>query len=276
MKRGLVKKKHDLRIELAVRNIVVIASGKGGVGKTLASVNLAVELGKRGYRVGLLDGDMTGPSVPIMTGTAGVKAEVRDRTFKMVPVEACGIKCISTGHFIVGSEQIAWRGPMIHSTMIQFLRDVDWGELDYLVIDSSPGTSDSHLTFIQAVDVTGVIFVTTPQYVALDVVKRAVKMFKDCYVPMLGVVENMTAFICSHGSAYNIFGSGGGQLIADQFGIPLLGQIPLDQRVQGEVGMPLVLSAPDSVPGQAFRKVVDAVVAEIGISDQLRAGHART
>ncbi len=224
-----------------VKNIIAVASGKGGVGKSTVSVNLAVALARDGASVGLLDADITGPNIPLMLGVDGQPQA--SETNKIVPLERHGVKVISIQFFVPEGQPIVWRGPLVGGAIQQFLRDVEWGDLDYLVIDLPPGTSDAQLTLAQAVPISGTVLVTTPQEVSLIDVGKALAMLKRMSVPVIGIVENMTAFACPHcGELTEIFGRGGGERFAKQHGIEFLGGIPLDVTVRqgGDVGVPAV------------------------------------
>ena len=247
-----------------VRNVVAVSAGKGGVGKTTVSVNVALALHQAGARVGILDADVYGPNVPIMIGAQGVQpGTVGD---KIGPIPAYGLKTISIGNLITEDQAVMWRGPMLSSAIRQFLYDVAWGELDYLVVDLPPGTGDAQLSLAQSIPLTGAVIVTTPQDVSIADVGRGIKMFKQLRVPVLGVVENMSGFICAHcGERTDIFGSGGGEELASRTRLPFLGAIPLDPRIRtgGGVGQPLMVAAPDSPVGQLFRNVASHIAAEV-------------
>src|SRR4026207_477228 len=220
--RGLGEK---LVIE-GVRNIVAVSSGKGGVGKSTVAVNLAVSLALDGARVGLMDADVYGPNVPIMLGASDARPEVEGN--KLVPIEACGVKFMSMALLQPGDKPMIVRGPILHGLVKQFLSDVKWGELDYLIVDMPPGTGDVQLSLAQLVPVQGAVLVTTPQDVAIADVGRALRMFETVAIPILGVVENMSYFIAPDtGNRYDIFGEGGGKRLADQYGVPFLGSVPL-------------------------------------------------
>src|ERR671916_1499328 len=222
-----------------VKNIIAVASGKGGVGKTTVSANLAVALAMEGATVGLLDADITGPNVPLMLGVEG--APVASPDGKISPLERYGVKVISIQFFVPEGQPIVWRGPLVGGAIQQFLRDVDWGELDYLVIDLPPGTSDAQLTLAQAIPISGTVLVTTPQEVALMDVAKALAMFRRMSVPVMGLVENMSAFVCPHcGEATEIFGRGGGERFAQRNELEYFGGIPLDIKVRqgGDAGVP--------------------------------------
>jgi ATP-binding protein involved in chromosome partitioning len=249
-----------------VKNIVAVASGKGGVGKSTVSVNLAVALAQAGASVGLLDADITGPNIPMMLGLEGQPKASENN--KIVPLERHGVKAISIQFFVPEGQPIVWRGPLVGGAIQQFLRDVEWGELDYLVIDLPPGTSDAQLTLAQAVPLSGAVLVTTPQEVSLSDVTKALAMFKRLSVPILGIVENMTAFICPHcGEATEIFGRGGGERFAEQHGIDFLGGVPLDITVRqgGDVGVPAVAQREPGPAARALTAVAGAVAARVSV-----------
>jgi ATP-binding protein involved in chromosome partitioning len=247
-----------------VAHVIAVASGKGGVGKSTVAVNLALALGELGNRVGLLDADVYGPSVPLMLGLTERPRSTEER--RIIPLDALGLKVISLGLFIDDKTPVIWRGPMINKLLTQFLRDVDWGELDYLVLDLPPGTGDAQLTITQQVPLTGGVIVTTPQDVALLDVKRGITMFQQVNAPVLGVIENMSYHICSGcGHRAELFGHGGGAAMARQFGIPLLGEIPLvrDIREAGDTGKPIVAAQPQHPQSQAFRAIAQRIVEEV-------------
>lgn len=229
-----------------VKNIIVVCSGKGGVGKSTISVNLALGLSKTGARVGIIDADIYGPSIPLMLGLQDAKPRIKDINGKptIIPVEKFGLKVLSIGFLVDASQAVVWRGPMVSSALRQFVSDCAWGELDYLIIDLPPGTGDVHLTLVQTVPVTGAIVVTTPQEVAIADARKAAAMFNmpNINVPIIGVVENMAWFTPEElpDNKYFIFGKGGGQALADELQIPLLGQIPLIQGIRegGDSGIP--------------------------------------
>jgi ATP-binding protein involved in chromosome partitioning len=232
-----------------VKNLVAVASGKGGVGKTTVAVNLAIALVKLGYKVGLMDADVYGPNVPLMLGTTAEPRATEDR--RIFPVEAQGVKMISMGLLNPGDRPMIWRGPMLHGVVQQFLRSVQWGELDYLIVDLPPGTGDVQLTLIQTVAVTGAVIVTTPSTVAIADVRKAIEMFRQVQVEILGVVENMSTFVCPHcGKALDIFGHGDGARTAHEYGVPVLGEIEIDPRIRigGDTGQP-VAAGGESGPG---------------------------
>ena len=256
-----------------VKNVIAVASGKGGVGKSTVSVNLAVSLAKSGATVGLLDADITGPNIPMMLGLEGQPTASPDN--KIIPLERHGVKAISIQFFVPEGQPIVWRGPLIGGAIQQFLRDVDWGELDYLVIDLPPGTSDAQLTLAQAVPISGTVLVTTPQDVALADVTKALAMLKRLNVPVIGVVENMSSFVCPHcGEETEIFGRGGGERFAQEHGLEFLGKVPLDITVRqgGDVGVPAVAQRE---PGPAA-VALDAVAGLVAARMSVRAASAQT
>jgi ATP-binding protein involved in chromosome partitioning len=247
-----------------IRNIIAVGAGKGGVGKSTTAVNLAVALQRKGARVGLMDADVYGPNTPQMLGIEG-GPEVSEAKH-MIPPEAFGIKVISMGMLVPADQPIIWRGPMLHGAVQQFMRDVEWGELDYLVVDLPPGTGDVSLSMAQSVPVAGAVVVTTPQGVSVSDVRKAVAMFRQLNIPVLGVVENMSYFVCGHcQERTEIFGHGGGAKMAEDMGIPMLGQIPIDTRVRsgGDEGRPIVSAAPDAPAAKAFFEIAGRVAAEI-------------
>jgi ATP-binding protein involved in chromosome partitioning len=244
-----------------VKNIVLVMSGKGGVGKSSVATNLAMSLTRAGHRVGLLDADIYGPSIPTMLGVAGRPVSLDGKTIE--PLARFGLKLMSIG-FLLGDpkEAVIWRGPMLHGALQQFMKDVSWGELDFLVMDLPPGTGDVALTLSQKVKVTGAVMVTTPQSVATDDVFKSVSMCKKVNIPILGVVENMSWFVDSAGVRHELFGKGGGQAVADFADAPLLGQVPLDPSVRewGDKGTPVVQAAPASDIAKAFAAVAARVI----------------
>ncbi|MGA9993953.1 MAG: Mrp/NBP35 family ATP-binding protein [Pyrinomonadaceae bacterium] len=249
-----------------VRNIIAVSSGKGGVGKSTVAVNLAVSLALDGARVGLMDADVYGPNVPMMLGVGKSRPEIEGN--KLLPLEAYGVRLMSMAVLKPGDEPMIVRGPILHGLVKQFLSDVKWGELDYLIVDMPPGTGDVQLSLAQLVPVQGAVLVTTPQEVALADVRRALRMFETVAVPVLGVVENMSYFIAPDtGVRYNIFGEGGGEKLAEQYGVPFLGAVPLgmDVREGGDNGVPVVISRPDSPEAQAFHRVAEEVARQVSI-----------
>ena len=248
-----------------IQNIIAIGSGKGGVGKTTVAVNLAVALSKLGHRVGLLDGDIYGPTTPIMLGLELPPKSVGNR---MIPQESNGLKFISMGLLVKSDQPLIWRGPMAHKALQQCLFDVEWGELDYMVVDLPPGTGDVHLTLAQAVPLTGAVIVSTPQDVGLRISMKTLRMFQQTRVPILGIVENMSYYICPHcNSQDHIFGHGGGQRAAEQLGVPFLGEVPLDLaiRTQSDVGKPIVIAQPDAPSARTLREIAEKVAAQVSI-----------
>jgi ATP-binding protein involved in chromosome partitioning len=238
-----------------VKHIVAVSSGKGGVGKSTVAANLAVSLALSGAKVGLIDADIYGPNIPMMLGS-GPPPEQKDG--KLLPTERYGVKLISMGFFVPEDTAIIWRGPMVHTAIQQFFRDVHWGKLDVLLIDLPPGTGDAQLSISQVVSLSGVIAVTTPQAVALHDVRKGITMFQKVNVPILGIVENMSYFICGHcGTRTDIFAHGGGKQAAEALGVPFLGSIPIDPaiRVGGDAGRPIVVADPNSLLAQAFRDI---------------------
>ncbi len=249
-----------------IRNIVPIASGKGGVGKSTVSANLALALAKSGCRVGLMDADVYGPSIPTMLGIAG--APEVDAQNRMSPIVRHGVKVVSMGFFMKPGEAVIWRGPMLHKTVQQFLGGVVWGELDYLLVDLPPGTGDVQLSLCQSIPVTGAVIVSTPQEVALNVAQKAITMFGKLNAPILGIIENMAYYACPHcGRREDIFGAGGARKLAEQLGIPFLGEIPLSTpvRTASDAGTPIVLAEPQSPAAQAFVKAAEQLAAQVSI-----------
>jgi ATP-binding protein involved in chromosome partitioning len=250
-----------------IKNIIAVGSGKGGVGKTTVAVNLAVGLRSLGAAVGLMDADVYGPNVPLMLGASGQPHAVDDR---IQPLEQYGLKVMSMGFLSPGDKPVIWRGPMLHSVIQQFLKNVAWGELDYLIIDLPPGTGDVVLSLIQTVPVTGAVVVTTPSDVSLDDARKAIQMFQQVKVDVLGIVENMSYLHCPHcRERVDVFGHGGGRRTAERYDVPFLGELPLnpDVRIGGDTGMPVVLRGADDPLGQAFIDVGRRVAARISLLD---------
>lgn len=244
-----------------VRHIVAVASAKGGVGKSTAATNLALAMAHRGQRVGLLDADIYGPSVPMMMGVDERPIITEER--KIIPIEKDGIKMISIGFLVPPDRAMIWRGPMVMGAVQQFLSDCQWGELDVLVVDLPPGTGDAQLTLVQRVPISGVVMVTTPQEVALIDVVRGIQMFEETRAPIIGVLENMSGFTCPHcGQETEIFGKGGGRRTSDRYGVPYLGAVPIDPAVRscGDEGRPVVAARPDSAAARAFVEAADSVL----------------
>jgi ATP-binding protein involved in chromosome partitioning len=249
-----------------VKNIIAVASGKGGVGKTTIAVNLALALARSGAKVGLLDADVYGPSVPLMLGAQEEPQVVNN---KIQPPNVEGIKVISMGFFYEQSQQAGiYRGPIVSGIVKQFLTDVEWGSLDYLIIDLPPGTGDAPLTMAQTIPVTGILIVTTPQDVAMNVAVKALGMFSKLNVPIVGVIENMSYLQCPHcNEQINIFGRGGGQKISEKFDIPFLGEIPLFPQIMegSDKGKPVIISDPDSIQANALRKMAKVTAGRISV-----------
>ncbi len=243
--------------------IVAVSSGKGGVGKSTVAANLAIALARGGARVGLMDADIYGPNLPRMLGVNAPPPVVNE---KIIPHEAHGVKVISLGFLIERTQPAIWRGPIVMKIIVQFLKDVAWGDLDYLVVDMPPGTGDAQLSLVQATHVSGAIIVTTPQDVATGDALRGVKMFETVHVPVLGIVENMSHFACpSCGHPTALFGEGGGGRLAAEVGVPLLAQIPLDPRIVagGDSGRPIVVAFPESEAARALADLADRVAATV-------------
>lgn len=249
-----------------VKNIIAVASGKGGVGKTTVSVNLALALAHTGAKVGLLDADIYGPSVPLMLGLQASPEVVNN---KIQPPEVEGVKVISMGFFYEQSQQAGiYRGPIVSGIVKQFLTDVSWGELDYLIIDLPPGTGDAPLTIAQTIPITGILIVTTPQEVAMNVAVKAIGMFNKLNVPIVGIIENMSYLQCPHcNEQISLFGKGGGKKISEDFGLPFISEIPLHPgiRESSDVGKPTIISEPDSVQSQVFTKAAKLIAGRISI-----------
>jgi ATP-binding protein involved in chromosome partitioning len=249
-----------------VKHILAVASGKGGVGKSTVAVNLAVALAQDGARVGLLDADIYGPSAPLMTGARGKPGLTEGK--KIAPLEAHGIKIISVGYFVDDSQPLVWRGPMISSMLRQFLFEVDWGQLDYLVVDLPPGTGDIQLTLTQAIPLSGAVVVTTPQDVALADAIKGVEMFRKLNVPILGLIENMSYFVAPDtGARYDIFGHGGARSASERLGVPFLGEIPLGIPIRegGDSGQPAVTQTATAAYADAFRNVARHLAGRISV-----------
>ena len=255
-----------------VKNIIAVASGKGGVGKSSVAVNLATSLALEGATVGLLDADITGPNIPQMMGIEGQPTATPEG--KIQPLERYGVKVISIQFFVPEGQPIVWRGPLVGGAIQQFLRDVDWGELDYLVVDMPPGTSDAQLTLAQSVPVTGSVLVSTPQDVALADVEKAHNMFERMSVPILGIVENMSAFICPHcDEATEIFGHGGAERFAQAHDLHFFGGIPLDMKVRqgGDAGVPAVAQREPGPAAEVMRQVARAVAGRVSMQATVEA-----
>jgi ATP-binding protein involved in chromosome partitioning len=254
------------KLNIPVKSTIAVASGKGGVGKTTVSVNLAVALAQSGAKVGLMDADIYGPNIPIMMGINAQPRATQDQ--RIIPLEAYGVKLMSMGFLVPPEQAVIWRGPMLHSAIRQFLSDVDWGELDYLVIDLPPGTGDAQLTLAQSVPLTGGVVVATPQDVALADVIKGIAMFQKLEVPVIGVVEYMSYFLCPHcGERTDIFAHGGAAKMAAKYHVPFLTEIPLDVAIRegGDIGRPITAIKPDSPIAQAFKKLAQAVAAAVSV-----------
>jgi len=248
-----------------VRNLIAVGSGKGGVGKSTIAVNIAASLGAAGARVGLLDADIYGPTTPIMLGIETAPKSIGNR---IVPQQASGLKFMSMGLLVKTDQPLIWRGPMATKALQQCLFDVDWGELDYLVIDLPPGTGDVHLTLAQSIPLTGTVIVSTPQDVGLRISMKTLRMFQQTRVPILGIVENMSYYICPHCDSKDyIFGHGGGARAAAELGIPFLGEVPLDVtiRTQSDIGAPIVIAQPEAASSRMLREIAEKVAAQVSI-----------
>ncbi|OQY37492.1 MAG: chromosome partitioning protein [Chloroflexota bacterium] len=250
---------------ISIRNSVAIASGKGGVGKSTVSANIAVVLAQSGAKVGLLDADIYGPNIPTMMGVNSIGGATENQ--KILPSEAYGVKIMSIGFLVKPEQAIIWRGPLLHSAIEQFVNDVEWGELDYLIIDLPPGTGDVQLSLNQTLDLQGGVIVTLPQAVSIDDARRGLNMFQKLEVPVFGVVENMSYLELPNGEKMDIFGSGGGEALAAETGVPFIGGIPIDPdvRIGGDSGVPVVISHPDAPASKAFRAIAEDIAAKISV-----------
>jgi ATP-binding protein involved in chromosome partitioning len=255
--RGLVK--------MPIRNAIAVGSGKGGVGKSTVSVNIAVALAQSGARVGLMDADIYGPNVPTMLGVEKLPPPQGPR---LIPAQAYGIKMISMGLLVKPGQPLIWRGPMLNSAIRQFLGDVEWGELDYLIVDLPPGTGDASLSLAQALPLSGAVIVTLPQLVSLEDASRGLNMFRTLEVPILGIIENMSYLDLPDGTRMDIFGSGGGEQLAQSTQANFLGKIPIDQnvRIGGDSGKPILVSHPDSAAANALREIAQKIAAQISVA----------
>lgn len=253
--------------EPVFHHAIAVASGKGGVGKSTVAVNLAVALAQRGARVGLMDADIYGPNIPTMMGLDSLPP-AKDN--KISPGEAYGVKVISIGFLVKPGQPLIWRGPMLHSAIRQFVQDVDWGEIDYLIVDLPPGTGDASLSVAQTLPLTGGVIVTLPQQVSLDDARRGLEMFRQLDVPIFGVVENMSYLELPDGSRMDIFGLGGGERLAHEAGVPYIGAVPMDPDVRkgGDAGKPIVISRPDSPVAKALISIAEDVVSKIAGVEQ--------
>jgi ATP-binding protein involved in chromosome partitioning len=255
--RGLVK--------MPIRNAIAVGSGKGGVGKSTVSVNIAVALAQSGARVGLMDADIYGPNVPTMLGIERLPPPQGQR---LIPAVAYGIKVISMGLLVKPGQPLIWRGPMLNSAIRQFLGDVEWGELDYLIVDLPPGTGDASLSLAQALPLSGAVIVTLPQLVSLEDASRGLNMFKTLEVPILGIIENMSYLDLPDGTRMDIFGSGGGEQLAEATQTNFLGKVPIDQnvRIGGDSGRPIVVSHPDSEAAKSLHEIAESLAARVSVA----------
>lgn len=252
------------------KNIIAVASGKGGVGKSTVACNLGAALSQMGCKVGILDADVYGPSQPMLLGAAGHQLKVRDK--RILPVEAHGMQLMSMGFLMKPGDAVIWRGPMLHGMMQQFCRDVEWGELDFIIIDLPPGTGDVSLSLSQIIDITGSVIVSTPQDLALDVATKAVQMFNKLGVPILGLVENMSYYCCPNcNHRDDIFNHGGTKAAAESLNLPVLGDIPLnsDLRKAGDAGVPVVIHNPDSAPSKSLMSLASEVAERVSLAARL-------
>ncbi|MBA4386079.1 MAG: chromosome partitioning protein [Anaerolinea sp.] len=251
-------------LKLPIKNAIAIASGKGGVGKSTVAVNVAVTLAAKGARVGLLDADIYGPNIPTMMGVEGLPPPVNGR---LIPAESYGVKMMSIGFMVAPGQPLIWRGPMLHTAIRQFLADVEWGELDYLIIDMPPGTGDAQLSLMQNLPLSGGVIVTLPQLVSLEDAGRGLQMFRELKVPVLGVVENMSYLVMPDGSKMDLFGTGGGQQLAEKMDVPFLGCIPIDPevRIGGDSGKPVTLEKSDSEVAKALVSVTEKIAAQVSM-----------
>jgi len=252
-------------LKLPIRNAIAIASGKGGVGKSTVAVNVAVSLSMKGARVGLLDADIYGPNIPTMMGVDSLPAP---RDGRLVPAEAYGVKIMSIGFMVRPGQPLIWRGPMLHTAIKQFLSDVEWGELDYLIIDLPPGTGDAPLSLMQNLPLSGGVIVTLPQKVSQEDAGRGLQMFRELNVPVLGIVENMSYLITPDGTKMDIFGSGGGETMAKEFGVPFIGGVPIDPliRIGGDTGKPVVIDQPNLDVAKALTEISEKIAARASIA----------
>lgn len=252
-------------MNMPIRNAIAVASGKGGVGKSTVAVNLAVALAQSGARVGLMDADIYGPNVPTMMGAPRMPNPVGNR---LIPAETYGVKMMSMAFLVKPGQPLIWRGPMLNSAIRQFLGDVEWGELDYLIIDLPPGTGDAPLSLAQALPLTGVVIVTLPQAVSLEDASRGLEMFRTLNVPILGVIENMSYLTLPDGSRMDIFGQGGGERLAQAAGVPFLGSVPMNPtvRIGGDTGRPIVVADPEADAAKALQSLAEIVAARVSVA----------
>lgn len=251
----------------SIQNAIAVASGKGGVGKSTVAVNISVALAKAGAKVGLLDADIYGPNVPTMMGVNQLPPAKED---KLVPAEAHGIKLMSIGFLVPEGQPLIWRGPMLHSAIRQFIADVDWGDLDYLIIDLPPGTGDAQLSLAQSIPLSGGVIVTLPQKVSLEDARRGLEMFRSMNVPIIGVVENMSFLTLPDGSQLDVFGQGGGEQLATATNTDFIGSVPMDPAIReaGDIGIPIVISHPESEAAKALNELADKVAEKANIIAQ--------
>jgi ATP-binding protein involved in chromosome partitioning len=253
-----------------VKNIIAVGAGKGGVGKTTVAVNLAAALAERGSRVAIIDGDIYGPNVPMMLG---LKTRLETDGEKIIPAERYGIQVVSMAFLAEDDSPVIWRGPMLHSAIQQFFRGTRWNDIDYLIVDMPPGTGDVALSLSQTVPVAGAVVVTTPQSVAVADTRRAIQMYRKLNIPTIGLIENMSFFVCPGcGREADLFGKGGGEALATEQGTAFLGRIPLQEPVRagGDAGVPIVIGAPDSAPASALRAVAERVAQQVSIASYSR------
>jgi len=252
-------------VNMPIRNAIAVGSGKGGVGKSTVAVNIAIALAQSGARVGLMDADIYGPNIPTMLGVERLPPPNNE---KLLPAEAFGIKMVSMGLLVKPGQPLIWRGPMINSAIRQFLSDVEWGELDYLIVDLPPGTGDAPLSLAQALPLSGAVIVTLPQLVSLEDAGRGLNMFRQLEVPILGIIENMSYLDLPDGTRMDIFGSGGGEQLAASMNAPFLGKVPMDSevRVGGDNGKPIIVSHPESATANALRDIAQQVAAKVSVA----------
>jgi ATP-binding protein involved in chromosome partitioning len=252
-------------VNMPIRNAIAVASGKGGVGKSTVAVNLAVALAQSGARVGLMDADIYGPNIPTMMGVPAMPSPKGD---KLIPAESYGVKIMSMGFLVKPGQPLIWRGPMLNSAIRQFLSDVEWGELDYLIIDLPPGTGDAPLSLAQALPLSGVVVVTMPQAVSLEDASRGLEMFRTLNVPILGVIENMSYLTLPDGSKMDVFGQGGGEAMAKHYDVPFLGGIPMNPnvRIGGDNGKPIIIADPEADAAKALKSLAEAVAARVSVA----------
>lgn len=259
-------------LDMPIRNAIAIASGKGGVGKSTVSVNIAVTLAQNGAKVGLLDADIYGPNIPTMMGVDRLPPPKND---KLVPAEAYGVRLMSMGFLTKPNQPLIWRGPILHSAIRQFLTDVHWGELDYLIIDLPPGTGDVQLSLAQSLPLSGGVIVTLPQQLSVEDARRGLEMFRELNVPILGIIENMSYIELPDGTKMEVFGTGGGERLAKDTQTPFIGTLPLDKSVSegGDSGKPIVISAPNSAAAKAMRSAAEGLAAKVSVAAMKKSEH---